>query len=33
MDGGLIVEIGPPEQIFSAPVEERTRLFLSKVLL
>jgi len=33
MDEGLIVEIGPPEQIFSAPVEERTKLFLSKVLL
>jgi polar amino acid transport system ATP-binding protein len=33
MDGGMIVEIGPPEQIFSAPVEERTKLFLSKVLL
>jgi polar amino acid transport system ATP-binding protein len=33
MDGGLIVEIGPPEQIFTAPVEERTKLFLSKVLL
>ena len=32
MDGGLIVEIGPPEQIFSAPVEERTKLFLSQIL-
>jgi polar amino acid transport system ATP-binding protein len=33
MDDGLIVEIGPPEQIFTTPVEERTKLFLSKVLL
>jgi polar amino acid transport system ATP-binding protein len=33
MDDGLIVEIGPPEQIFTTPVEERTQLFLSKVLL
>jgi polar amino acid transport system ATP-binding protein len=33
MDSGLIVEIGPPEQIFTTPVEERTKLFLSKVLL
>ena len=33
MDEGIIVEIGPPEQIFSAPHEERTKMFLSKVLL
>jgi len=30
MDGGLIVEQGPPEQIFGAPTQERTRSFLSR---
>ncbi|KXF81058.1 amino acid ABC transporter ATP-binding protein [Enterovibrio coralii] len=32
IDGGEIVESGPPEQIFSAPVHQRTQSFLSKVL-
>ncbi|WP_395172992.1 amino acid ABC transporter ATP-binding protein [Roseibium alexandrii] len=32
MNGGQIVEAGPPEQIFDAPKEERTRDFLSAVL-
>jgi ABC-type polar amino acid transport system ATPase subunit len=32
MDGGLIVEEGPPGQIFSRPQHERTQAFLSKVL-
>jgi ABC-type polar amino acid transport system ATPase subunit len=32
MDGGVIVEMGPPEQVLSNPREERTKLFLSKVL-
>ena len=32
MDGGVIVEQGPPSQVISAPVEERTRTFLSSVL-
>jgi polar amino acid transport system ATP-binding protein len=32
MDDGQIVEEGPPEQIFCAPCQERTKLFLSKVL-
>ncbi|CAB4763290.1 unannotated protein [freshwater metagenome] len=32
MDGGVIVEQGPPSQVISAPVEERTRSFLSSVL-
>ncbi|MGN1015116.1 MAG: amino acid ABC transporter ATP-binding protein [Butyricicoccus sp.] len=32
MDGGGVVEQGTPEQIFNNPQEERTRLFLSKVL-
>lgn len=31
-DGGRIVEQGPPDQIFSNPQEERTRLFLRKIL-
>lgn len=29
---GNIIEIGPPEQIFENPAEERTKEFLSKVL-
>ncbi len=32
MDNGVIVEQGPPEQVISAPREERTRSFLSSVL-
>ncbi len=32
MDGGVIVEMGPPEQVLGDPREERTKLFLSKVL-
>ena len=32
MDAGVIVEQGPPSQVISAPVEERTRAFLSRVL-
>ncbi len=31
-DGGLIIESGTPEQIFSDPKEERTKLFLSQIL-
>lgn len=30
MDRGVIVEQGPPEQIFGAPTQERTRAFLSR---
>ncbi|WP_102108447.1 amino acid ABC transporter ATP-binding protein [Oceaniglobus roseus] len=30
MDGGVIVEQGPPEQVFGAPTEARTRAFLSR---
>ncbi len=29
MDGGVVVEEGPPEQVFGSPREERTRRFLS----
>lgn len=32
MDEGKVVEDAPPEKLFDAPVEERTKLFLSKVL-
>jgi polar amino acid transport system ATP-binding protein len=32
MDEGLIVEEGPPEKIFGSPDQDRTKLFLSKVL-
>ena len=31
MDDGLIVEQGPPEQIFGAPRHDRTRAFLADV--
>ena len=33
MDGGLIVEQGPPEQVLSHPQHPRTKEFLSKVLI
>ncbi|MFD1886771.1 amino acid ABC transporter ATP-binding protein [Paenibacillus wenxiniae] len=32
MDGGYIVEEGPPEQVFGSPKHERTISFLEKVL-
>jgi len=32
MDGGVIVENGPPQEVLVNPREERTKLFLSKVL-
>ncbi|MGI2328354.1 amino acid ABC transporter ATP-binding protein [Planococcus sp. YIM B11945] len=32
MDKGVIVEEGPPEQIFNNPVQERTREFLKRTL-
>jgi polar amino acid transport system ATP-binding protein len=32
LDGGVIVEEGPPEKIFYDPTQERTRTFLKKVL-
>jgi len=31
-DHGLIVEDGPPSQLFSAPAKERTRAFLEQIL-
>jgi polar amino acid transport system ATP-binding protein len=32
IDGGVVVESGPPSQVLDAPREERTKAFLSKVL-
>ncbi|MGZ5906704.1 MAG: amino acid ABC transporter ATP-binding protein, partial [Reyranella sp.] len=32
MDGGVIVEQGPPNDVLVSPKEERTKIFLSKVL-
>jgi len=31
-DQGVIVEQGPPQQIFEAPEHERTKRFLSQIL-
>ena len=32
LDGGVILEQGPPEQIFTAPREERTQQFLARII-
>lgn len=32
MDGGVILEEGPPEQIFTSPSKDRTKAFLANVL-
>ena len=32
MDGGVVVEAGPPNEVIRAPKHERTKAFLSKVL-
>jgi len=32
LDGGRILEQGPPEQIFTAPREERTQRFLQRII-
>ncbi|MFE4196119.1 amino acid ABC transporter ATP-binding protein [Paenarthrobacter sp. NPDC056912] len=32
MDGGVVVESGPPEEVLDNPQQERTKAFLSKVL-
>ncbi len=32
LDGGVILEEGPPEQIFTAPREQRTREFLARII-
>jgi polar amino acid transport system ATP-binding protein len=32
LDGGVILEEGPPEQLFGEPEHERTRQFLARVI-
>jgi polar amino acid transport system ATP-binding protein len=32
LDEGVLLEQGPPDQIFSAPQEERTRQFLQRII-
>lgn len=32
LDGGVILEEGPPEQIFTAPAQPRTRQFLQRIV-
>ena len=32
IDGGVIVEQGPPDEVFNHTKEDRTKLFLSQVL-
>ncbi len=32
LDGGVILEQGPPEQIFTEPREERTQQFLHRII-
>jgi polar amino acid transport system ATP-binding protein len=32
MDDGVVVEEGTPDQVFSSPKQDRTKLFLSKIL-
>ena len=33
MDGGVIIEQAPPDVLFTNPRNERTKAFLSKVLI
>jgi polar amino acid transport system ATP-binding protein len=32
LDAGVILEEGPPDQIFTAPQQERTRSFLARII-
>jgi polar amino acid transport system ATP-binding protein len=32
MDGGVVVEAGPPREVLANPQHQRTKAFLSKVL-
>jgi polar amino acid transport system ATP-binding protein len=32
LDGGIIYEEGPPEDIFGDPQNERTRIFLKRII-
>jgi polar amino acid transport system ATP-binding protein len=32
MDEGVVVEAGPPKEVLSSPRQERTQVFLSRIL-
>ncbi len=32
LDGGVVLESGPPEQVLGEPVQPRTREFLSRII-
>ena len=32
LDGGRVLEQGPPDEVFGAPSEPRTRQFLSRII-
>jgi polar amino acid transport system ATP-binding protein len=32
LDGGVLVESGPPEQVLAEPTQARTRQFLSRII-
>jgi polar amino acid transport system ATP-binding protein len=32
LDGGRLLETGPPEQVLGDPTQERTRQFLSRII-
>ena len=32
LEQGLLLEAGPPKQIFGAPAQERTRAFLKQII-
>jgi polar amino acid transport system ATP-binding protein len=32
LDGGRVLEAGPPEQVLGAPTEARTRQFLARII-
>ncbi|MEJ1922954.1 amino acid ABC transporter ATP-binding protein [Microbacterium sp. KHB019] len=32
LDGGVVLEEGPPDQLFTAPVHERTKRFLARIM-
>jgi polar amino acid transport system ATP-binding protein len=32
LDGGRLLEVGPPEQVLVNPTQERTRRFLARIV-
>jgi len=32
LDGGVVVEQGPPQRLFTAPAHERTKQFLTRIM-